>query len=126
MIFDFIIDRFFKTKSIKGVPPCPDCPDPDPDCEDPCGCDCNDGGPCGGGCDGGGGGAPAGRVMSIEEEVGEFLAVGQNSGTGDGPKDPNLWCPSPKPKKCKDCNVSGGLVPTDGEKAVCIQAGWGY
>ena len=119
MIFDFIIDRFFKTKLIKGVPPCPDCPDPDPDCEDPCGCDCNDGGPCSGGCDGGGGGPPLGRVMSIEEEVGEFLAVGQNSGTGGGTKDPALYCPTPKPDKCKECTGSGGVTNEPGVGIKC-------
>jgi hypothetical protein len=74
MIFNFIIDKFFETKLVKGYPECPDCPDPDPDCEDPCGCDCNGGGPCSGGCGGGGGGGggPFGRVMSIEEEVDEI------------------------------------------------------
>ena len=109
MIFNFIIDKFFETKLVKGYPECPDCPDPDPDCEDPCGCDCNGGGPCSGGCGGGGGGGggPFGRVMSIEEEVDEFLAVGQNSGTGGGSKDPALYCPTPEPEKCKECTVSG-------------------
>lgn len=119
MIFDFIIDRFFKTKLIKGVPPCPDCPDEDDDCDDPCGCDCNDSGPCGN-CDGGGGGGPPlGKVMSIEEEVGEFLAVGQNNGPGGGKKDPALWCPNPEPDKCKECTGSGGVTNGPGTGVSC-------
>jgi hypothetical protein len=129
MIFDFIIDKFFETKLVKGYPACPDCPPSDPDCTNPCGCDCNGGGPCGG-CDGGasgpgggfgGGGnfgaAPGGRVMSIEEEVGEFLAVGQllpmeNDGM-------TTYCPTPPPKKCKECSGSGGIYNGPGKGGKC-------
>jgi hypothetical protein len=117
MNFDFIIDKFFKTKLVKGYPECPDCPDEDDDCEDPCGCDCQDGGPCGGGCGGGGGGGPLGRVMSIEEEVGEFLAVGQLAPMEN---DGITYCPTPAPPKCKDCEVSGGTHDSPGQ-GVCIQ-----
>jgi hypothetical protein len=113
MNFNFIIDKFFKTKLVKGYPPCPDCPHEDDDCQNPCGCDCNSDGPCGGGCSGGGGGGPLGRVMSIEEEVGEFLAVG-----GDG-EDPALWCPTPEPDKCKECSGSGGIHNGRGVGAKC-------
>ena len=115
MIFNFIIDKFFETKLVKGIPECPDCPPTKPDCEDPCGCDCNGGGPCGGGC--GGGGGPLGRVMSIEEEVGEFLAVGQLAPMGN---DGITYCPTPAPPKCKDCEVSGGTHDSRGT-GVCIQ-----
>jgi hypothetical protein len=114
MIFDFIINKFFKTKLIKGIPECPDCPDEDDDCDNPCGCDCNSGGPCGGDC-GGSGGAPAGRVMTIEEEVGEFLAVGQEGGGTD----PALWCPTPPPPKCEECSGSGGMHNGPGTGASC-------
>lgn len=106
MIFDFIINKFFKTKLVKGYPTCPDCPDPDPDCEDPCGCDCDSGGPCAGGCGGGGGAGPLGRVMSMEEEVGEFLSVGGNLEPMGN--DGITYCPVPAPPKCKDCSVSVG------------------
>ena len=115
MNFDFIINKFFETKLVKGYPECPDCPPPDPDCPNPCGCD--DGGPCpccagagGGGPGGGGGGgpgpAPGGKVEDLEAEVATFLAVGQT---------PAELCKK-EPPACPDCTWSAGA--TDG-------AGWG-
>ena len=49
----FLLSRIFNKKLIKGFPPCTDCPDPNSDCDKPCGCG-GGGGP--GGCGGGGGG----------------------------------------------------------------------
>jgi hypothetical protein len=129
MNFDFIIDKFFKTKLVKGIPNCPDCP-PDP-CNPwtPC-CDdtAPDPGPCGcSGCssDGGGNGpngnppggfgAPGGEVDT--QEVENFLmAVGQLAGGSNGGQNMDMseWdsegggdCP------CQNCSatLTPGYLP---------------
>lgn len=108
----FLLSRIFNKKLIKGFPPCTDCPDPNTDCNKPCGCGsggdggCGGGGGDGGGQGGGSGGAPRGAqtfgfaaagsdievsmeifddpnfAENISSEVEEFLAVGQFVGQG--------------------------------------------
>jgi len=108
----FLLSRIFNKKLIKGFPPCTDCPDPNSDCDKPCGCGggggpggCGGGGGSGGGQGGGSGGMPrAGAGMppapgsdtevsmeifddpnfaeNISSEIEEFLAVGQGAGVG--------------------------------------------
>lgn len=103
MNFDFIIDRFFKTKLIKGIPECPDCP-PDPcnpwtPCCDstspdpgPCGCSgcSSDGGGngpngnCAGCGEGGGGGGPVAGEVDTQEVENFLMAVGGGPAGFDG------------------------------------------
>jgi hypothetical protein len=107
-----LFNTIFNKKLIKGFPPCTDCPDPNSDCGQPCGCGdggdggCGGGGGSGGGQGGGSGGMPRGAqnfqaapgsnteevsieifddpnfAENISSEVEEFLAVGQSAGSG--------------------------------------------
>jgi hypothetical protein len=99
MNFDFIIDKFFETKLVKGYPECPDCP------PEPCTGDCCEGngpppGPCpccdGGGGGGGAGGAPGGEV-ELQEVENFLMAVGEFP---PPPMSDTTQCPA--------CNCSGG------------------
>lgn len=103
MNFDFIIDKFFETKLVKGYPVCPDCPPA------PCTGDCCDGSGSGGGpcpcCDGAGGppgggpgplgGAPGGQV-EVQEVEDFFMAVGE------------IPSPMSDTGPCPDCDSCGG------------------
>jgi len=108
----FLFNRIFNKKLIKGFSPCTDCPEPNSDCNKPCGCGRSNSGGCGaggagggGGQGGGSGGSPRGGGLAfaapgsdtevsmeifddpnfaenISSEVEEFLAVGQGAGVG--------------------------------------------
>ena len=109
MNFNFIINKFFETKLVKGFPDCPDCP-PEPCTEDccdgngsgdgPCPCCTGTGGPPGGGGGPGPfGGAPGGEV-EVQEVEDFFMAVGVDpvpmSDFGNS-------CPD-----CDSCGAGGG------------------
>ena len=138
MSFNFILNKFFKNKLIKGFPSCPNCPPRNNDCDNPCGCDCGGGGGCAscgdggggaGGCagcgeggEGGGGYGVAGEVLNLEDQVEGFFNVGQ-VGYDPGP-DPRITREiiqncfdengiKQPPKKCKDC--AGMIRPGAGK-----------
>jgi len=131
MNFDFIINKFFETKLVKGYPECPDCP-PDPCnpwtpcCEDtapdpgPCGCTGCSSSPGGDGPNGNppgfGFGAPGGEVDT--QEVENFLMSvggglqgmsegGQNMDMSDWDMDAPSDCP------CQGCSatLTPGYLP---------------
>ena len=107
----FLLSRIFNKKLIKGFPPCTECPDPNSDCNKPCGCGGGPGGGCGsgGGTGGGGGGSGPGPrdgfaagpapgsseeiidiiqdpnfTENVSNEIEEFLAVGGIPFNSDG------------------------------------------
>jgi hypothetical protein len=100
MNFDFIIDKFFETKLVKGFPECPDCPPPDPcDPWTPCCEGGNPPGPCpccdgdGGGAGGGGGPGPVFGEVDTQEVENFLMAVGEEASP----------CPD-----CDNCGPGGG------------------
>jgi len=117
-MIDFLRNLLFKSfnsKIVKGFPTCEDCPPPEPDCTNPCGCDNGGGGGCGGGGPDGFRG-PGGEI-SMEDDVAEFLAVGQQAPEGGE----LVVCPVPQPDppKCQECSGSGGVNNGAGT-GVCI------